>query len=114
MIASLATRHSPGEIEATLDGKPHVLCLTLGALAELESAFAVDDLGALVERFSTGRFSAHQSRFNSWSGGRPCSHGQAGPECSAAALAVRPWGHNTHSASSGGAVFQSGLSLSPD
>ena len=47
-----------GEIEATLDGKPHVLCLTLGALAELESAFAVDDLGALVERFSTGRFSA--------------------------------------------------------
>lgn len=47
-----------GEIEATLDGEPHVLCLTLGALAELESAFAVDDLGALVERFSTGRFSA--------------------------------------------------------
>lgn len=47
-----------GEIEAELDGQPRVLCLTLGALAELETAFAVDDLGALVERFSTGRFSA--------------------------------------------------------
>ena len=25
-----------GEIDARLDGKPHTLCLTLGALAELE------------------------------------------------------------------------------
>lgn len=47
-----------GEIEAVLDGKPHRLCLTLGALAELEAAYAVDDLAALVERFSTGRFAA--------------------------------------------------------
>jgi len=47
-----------GEIEASLDGQQHVLCLTLGALAELESAFAADDLAALVERFATGRFSA--------------------------------------------------------
>jgi len=41
-----------------LDGREWVLCLTLGALAELESAFAVDDLGALAERFSGGRLSA--------------------------------------------------------
>ena len=27
-----------GEIEATLGGKPYTLCLTLGALAELEHA----------------------------------------------------------------------------
>jgi len=47
-----------GEIEAELDGKPQRLCLTLGALAELESAFAVDDLTALVERLSNGRFAA--------------------------------------------------------
>lgn len=47
-----------GEIAAVLDGRERRLCLTLGALAELEAAFAVDDLGALVERFSTGRFSA--------------------------------------------------------
>jgi hypothetical protein len=47
-----------GEIAAELDGKPHRLCLTLGALAELEAAYAADDLGALVERFSRGRLSA--------------------------------------------------------
>jgi hypothetical protein len=47
-----------GEISAVLDGRPHRLCLTLGALAELEAAYAADDLGALVERFSRGRLSA--------------------------------------------------------
>jgi hypothetical protein len=47
-----------GEIEAGLDGKAYRLCLTLGALAELEAAYAADDLGALVERFSRGRLSA--------------------------------------------------------
>jgi hypothetical protein len=36
-----------------------VLCLTLGALAELEAAFAVEDLNALTERFAAGRLSAH-------------------------------------------------------
>jgi len=53
----MVNRHR-GEIEAVLDGEPRVLCLTLGALAELEAAFAVDDLAALAERFSTGRLSA--------------------------------------------------------
>lgn len=47
-----------GEIEAEFDGEPHVLCLTLGALAELETAFGVDDLGALATRFGAGRLSA--------------------------------------------------------
>ena len=47
-----------GEIAAELDGKAYRLCLTLGALAELEAAYAADDLGALVERFSRGRLSA--------------------------------------------------------
>ena len=47
-----------GEISAELDGKEHRLCLTLGALAELEAAYAAADLGALVERFSRGRLSA--------------------------------------------------------
>jgi hypothetical protein len=47
-----------GEVCAELDGAPHRLCLTLGALAELEAAYAADDLAALVERFSTGRLSA--------------------------------------------------------
>ena len=32
--------------------------LTLGALAELEAGFGVDDLSGLGERFASGRFSA--------------------------------------------------------
>lgn len=47
-----------GEITAELDGTRRRLCLTLGALAELESAFAAEDLSALVARFSTGRLSS--------------------------------------------------------
>ena len=47
-----------GEIVAELDGTRKRLCLTLGALAELESAFAAEDLSALVARFSTGKLSA--------------------------------------------------------
>jgi hypothetical protein len=52
-----ANRHR-GETVARLDGRDFRLCLTLGALAELEDAFAASDLGALVERFASGRLSA--------------------------------------------------------
>jgi hypothetical protein len=47
-----------GEVSAGLGGKQHTLVLTLGALAELESAFGANDLMALAERFGTGRLSA--------------------------------------------------------
>lgn len=47
-----------GEIEAILDGRPTTLVLTLGALAELEAAFAAEDLSALATRFASGRLSA--------------------------------------------------------
>lgn len=47
-----------GEIAATLGGRTRTLVLTLGALAELESAFAAGDLVALAERFGAGRLSA--------------------------------------------------------
>jgi tail tube GTA-gp10-like protein len=47
-----------GEIEACLDGRPYTLCLTLGALAELEHAFGHEDMLALAERFQKGRLSA--------------------------------------------------------
>jgi hypothetical protein len=50
-----------GEIEASLDGAPHRLCLTLGALAELESAFGDDDMLSLAQRFSHGRLSARDA-----------------------------------------------------
>lgn len=41
-----------------LDGRPHILCLTLGALAELEASFGEDDMLALAKRFEAGRLSA--------------------------------------------------------
>jgi Phage tail tube protein, GTA-gp10 len=47
-----------GEVMAKLDGKDYRLCLTLGGLAELETALGADDLVTLGERFSTGRLSA--------------------------------------------------------
>jgi hypothetical protein len=47
-----------GEIEAVLDGRPFRLCLTLGALAELEAAFGDEDMLALASRFEKGRISA--------------------------------------------------------
>lgn len=47
-----------GEIEAVLDGRPHTLCLTLGALAELEQAFGAGDILGLAERFEQGRMAA--------------------------------------------------------
>ncbi len=50
-----------GETGAVLDGKPCTLVLTLGALAELESAFGVADLMALAERFGRGRLSARDA-----------------------------------------------------
>jgi hypothetical protein len=47
-----------GEIEAELGGRKRTLVLTLGALAELESAFESCDLVALAERFGSGRLKA--------------------------------------------------------
>jgi hypothetical protein len=47
-----------GEIEAEIGGDRRTLVLTLGALAELESAFGAGDLVALAERFGSGRLSA--------------------------------------------------------
>ncbi|GHC69309.1 hypothetical protein GCM10010136_15010 [Limoniibacter endophyticus] len=47
-----------GEIAAILSGQEYKLCLTLGALAELENSFAEKDINALIARFATGRFSS--------------------------------------------------------
>jgi hypothetical protein len=47
-----------GEVAAIVDGRPVKLCLTLGALCELEAAFAVDDLARLADRFAEARLSA--------------------------------------------------------
>jgi hypothetical protein len=44
-----------GEVALTIDGSPVRLCLTLGALAELEAAFGGADLGALAQRLAAPR-----------------------------------------------------------
>ncbi|MBB3769808.1 hypothetical protein FHS55_000394 [Angulomicrobium tetraedrale] len=56
----MANRHR-GEISAELDGRVRTLVLTLGALAELEDAFAAGDLVALTERFGSGRLAARDA-----------------------------------------------------
>ena len=50
-----------GEIDAVLDGRRYRLCLTLGALAELEHAFGDEDMLALARRFEAGRISARDA-----------------------------------------------------
>lgn len=53
----MANPHA-GEVALVIDGVPHRLKLTLGALAELETALGADSLMALVERFERGQFRA--------------------------------------------------------
>jgi len=47
-----------GEISALIGGEEKTLCLTLGALAELEARLQAGDLTGLAERFTGGRISA--------------------------------------------------------
>ena len=47
-----------GEISADLGGKRRTLVLTLGALAELETAFGAESLADLGQRFAAGRLKA--------------------------------------------------------
>ena len=47
-----------GEIAAEIGGEVRVLCLTLGALAELEARLGAGDLAGLAERFVGGKVSA--------------------------------------------------------
>ncbi len=53
----MVNRHR-GEIAAEFDGVSYTLCLTLGALAELEDAYGGEDVLALAERFEQGRIKA--------------------------------------------------------
>ena len=45
-----------GEVGLVIDGEAHVLKLTLGALAELESELGTDTIPDLVARFENGAF----------------------------------------------------------
>ena len=50
-----------GEISASFDGKTYTLCLTLGALAELESLLGEADMLALAKRFESGRMASRDA-----------------------------------------------------
>jgi hypothetical protein len=50
--------HHRGEIDCQIGGRRLRLCLTLGALAEIEASFGCDGLAALGERLSSGRMGA--------------------------------------------------------
>lgn len=54
----MSANHLRGEIEAELDGRTMRLCLTLGALAELEQALGAQGLGGLLDRIGSGRLGA--------------------------------------------------------
>ena len=43
-----------GEVALRLDGKTYCLCLTLGALAELEDSLNLSNIGQLADRFAQG------------------------------------------------------------
>jgi hypothetical protein len=57
---TMANRHR-GEIEADIGGATRRLRLTLGALADLESAFGADDMVDLARRFSGGTLRARDA-----------------------------------------------------
>ena len=47
-----------GEVEVTLDGRPQLAKLTLGALAALEAELGAESMIAVVERFEGARFTS--------------------------------------------------------
>jgi len=50
-----------GEIDASIGGKTYKLCLTLGALAELEDSYGEQDMVAIAERFQSGRLKSQDA-----------------------------------------------------
>ena len=55
----MANRHR-GEISAEIDGVERTLCLTLGAIAELEEAFDAKDISQLVKLIGSTPLNARQ------------------------------------------------------
>ncbi|PSK83011.1 tail tube GTA-gp10-like protein [Limimaricola soesokkakensis] len=47
-----------GEVALILDGRRHIMKLSLGALAELEESLGADSIAALVARLESGAVSA--------------------------------------------------------
>lgn len=75
--------HHRGEVSAEFAGRSYTLCLTLGALAELEAAFGAEDLLALAARFETGRLSARDAILILGAGLRGAGHAMTDDEVAA-------------------------------
>lgn len=109
----MTANRARGEIAWELDGVERRFCLTLGALAELEAAYGVEDLGALVQRFSSGKLAAVDIlrivAAGLRGGGQPaseqevaamrCEGGAAGFAALVSALLAATFGGNSGSAS---------------
>ena len=57
-MANIHRGEIAAEIAAEIGGETRTLCLTLGALAELEARLGAGDLAGLGERFASGKVSA--------------------------------------------------------
>jgi hypothetical protein len=76
-----------GEVALQLGGARYTLCLTLGALAELEEAFGAGDLMALAERFGSGRLASRDLLLILAAGLRGGGHALSNEEVAALPLA---------------------------
>ena len=64
-----------GEVDVILDGQSYRMCLTLGALAELEASFGDEDMMALAGRFENGRLRSQDAIRILGAGLRGAGHG---------------------------------------
>lgn len=55
------TNRLRGEVALKANGRTYTLCLTLGALAELECAYGGEDILTLAERFSSGTLTSNEA-----------------------------------------------------
>lgn len=81
-----------GEVELVIDGTPHTLKLTLGALAALEAELGTDSLMALVNRFESGGFAARDVLALLQAGLRGAGHAAEAARLAQAEIAGGPLG----------------------
>ncbi len=81
-----------GEAALVINGHPHVMKLTLGALAELEAALETGSLVDLAQRFEGGSFSARDVLALLAAGLKGGGHVMSAAELAAAEIAGGPMG----------------------
>ncbi len=116
-----------GEVNVMLGGQAYRMCLTLGALAELEAAFGDEDMMALASRFESGRLRSEDAIRILGAGLRgaghdltddrvatmPCDRGAAGYVAAVADLLQATFGGVADGAIESEAVVHQPLSAAP-